>query len=109
MAWSPISQAPIQYQDPADNTPASGFVLKAYDAGTTTVASMATDTTGGTTFTSIALNASGYPEHSSSEYIPHIDRTYKLVMYGSQTDADANTGALRTFDNIAPLPNPDDP
>lgn len=103
MAWAPISLAFLQYQNPSDNTPASGFVLKAYEAGTSTNAVMAVDNTGSPTFTSIALNASGYPENSGTEVIPHIDRDYKLVMYATQADADANTGALRTADNLIPV------
>lgn len=103
MAFSPISLVPIQYQDPDDNTPANGFVLKLFAAGTTTNIKMATDSTGGTLLTDVQLNSAGYPEQNKSEFIPHIDQSYKFVMYASQDDADADLNALRTIDNLNPV------
>tara|TARA_R110002094_G_scaffold157781_2_gene144045 strand:+ start:12708 stop:14210 length:1503 start_codon:yes stop_codon:yes gene_type:complete len=93
----------IQYQNPTDNTPYSGAVLKAYAAGTTTNILMATDSGGGTTFTSVALNASGYPEHSGSIVIPHIDQNYKLALYADQAAADADTPAIWSIDDNIPV------
>ena len=103
MSWSPIDLMLPQYQNPADNTPFSGAVLKAYAAGTTSNISMATDATGGTTFTSIALNASGYPEHNSAIVIPHIDQNYKLAFYATQAEADADTPAIWSIDDNVPI------
>jgi len=64
---------------------------------------MATDATGATTFTSVALNSAGYPEHLGAIIIPHIDRAYKLALYADQTAADANTPAIWTIDGLYPL------
>ena len=91
MAYAPISLITIQYQNPADNTPYSGAVLKAYAAGTSTNIAMATDDSGGTTFTSVALNSSGNPEHLGQTIIPHVDQAYKIVLYANQAAADADT------------------
>jgi len=102
MAFSPISLIPIQYQNPADNTPASGFVIKLFAAGGSTNILMATDSTGATTFTDVQLNSDGYPEFNGSEVIPYIDQSYKFRMYETQADADADLNAVRTFDNLSP-------
>lgn len=102
MAFSPISLVPIQYQNPADNTPASGFVIKLFAAGGSTNILMATDSTGDTTFTDVQLNSDGYPEFNGSEVIPYIDQSYKFRMYETQADADADLNAVRTFDNLSP-------
>ncbi len=99
MAWTPIALIVPQYVD-ASGAPYSGAVLKAYSAGTTTNILMATNSGGGTTFTSIALNASGFPSHNGSILIPFISEAYKLVLYPTQAAADANTGAIWTQDNI---------
>lgn len=102
MAWSPISLAVPQYVD-SNGTPYSGAVLKAYAAGTSTPISMATDSTGGTTVGSVALNASGYPAVSGNVIIPHVSANYKLALYPTQAAADANSGALWSVDNLAPV------
>lgn len=102
MTWYPIELAVIQYEDAGGN-PYSGAVLKAYEAGTTTPAVLATDATGGTTVGSVALNASGNPVVSGNVVIPHIDRSYKLVLYPSQAAADANSGATWTIDNLTTI------
>lgn len=105
MTWAPISLLTPQYQNPTDNTPYSGAVLKAYATGTTTNISMATDSTGGTTFTSVALNSSGIPEHSGSIIIPFIDQAYKIALYPDQATADADTTASAIFviDGLTPV------
>lgn len=103
MAYAPISLITIQYQNPNDNTPYSGAVLKAYAAGTSTNIPMATDVTGGTTFTSVALNSSGNPEHLGATIIPHVDQLYKIALYATQVAADADTPAVWTVDNLTPV------
>jgi len=103
LAFSPVSLIIPQYQNPADNTPASGFVMKAFKAGTTTNISMATNSTGSTTFTSVALNSSGYPEHLSEQIIPYIDQKYKLSFFADQANADANTNPVWSIDNNTPI------
>lgn len=99
MDWYPLARTIPQYVD-LNGDPYSGAVLKAYEAGTSTPADFATDNTGGTTVGSIALNASGYPEVSGNEVIPHMDQNFKLSLYPTQAAADADTGALWTYDNI---------
>ena len=101
MSWQPISLTPPQFFD-TNGDPASGYILKAYKSGTTTNTSFATDSTGDTTATSIALNADGYPEVSSNIVIPHIDQAFKLALYASQTAADADSGAKWTIDGLTP-------
>lgn len=103
MAWAPIDLITIQYQNPADSTPYSGAVLKAYAAGTSTNIVMATDDTGGTTFTDVSLNSSGNPEHLGQTIIPHIDQAYKISFYATQAAADADTPAIWSIDNLTPL------
>ena len=103
MAFAPISLITIQYQNPADNTPYSGAVLKAYAAGTSTNIPMATNVTGATTFTSVALNSSGNPEHLGATIIPHVDQAYKIALYATQAAADADTPAVWSIDNLTPI------
>lgn len=102
MAYAPISLLLPQYVD-GNGDPYSGAVLKAYAKGTTTNISMATDATGATTFTSVALNANGYPEHSGSIVIPHVDQTYKIALYATQAAADADTPSIWSIDNLTPI------
>lgn len=96
--YYPISGAPYQFFTSAGAL-ASGYVLKAYSAGTSTPISMATDYTGGTTASTITLNASGYPAVSGNVVIPHIAEDYKLALYATQAAADANSGAIWNPDN----------
>lgn len=105
MAYLPISKVVPQYSD-SSGLPYSGAVLKAYQDGTSTVLAMATDSTGGTTATSMALNSNGYVEVSGNIVIPHVNQNYKLSLYPTQTDADANSGAIWTVDNIKYLSTP---
>ncbi len=99
MVWTPVSRTLPQYED-GSGDPFSGAVLKAYQAGTTTNITMAIDGDGTSPQTSIALNASGYPEVSSNEVIPYLDEDYKLSLYPTQAAADSDTGAIWTIDNI---------
>lgn len=100
MTWYPIAFLPPQYDD-SDGVPYSGAVLKAYEAGTSNVISMATDFTGATLATSFALNASGYPISAGGVIIiPHLQENYDLALYPDQASANANSGALWTVPNI---------
>ncbi len=105
MAYLPIAQTVPQYSN--NGEPASGYVLKFYAAGTSTVINSATDNTGATLLSDIVLNADGYPDQSGSIFIPHIDQEYKLALYPSQSAADSNTGATWSIDNLAAAVNAD--
>jgi hypothetical protein len=95
-----MSYLPIAKFVPQWGSAYSGYVLKAYAAGTSTNISMATSTAGTTTATSIALNAAGQPEINSNIVLPHTNQDFKLSLYPSQAAADSNTGATWTIDNI---------
>jgi hypothetical protein len=101
MAWNPISLYVPNFTT-STGALASGYVLKAYQDGTTTPTNFATDNTGATTASSIALNARGEPEVSSNVVIPHIDQPFKLALYPTQAAADANSGVVWTIDNLSP-------
>lgn len=99
MTWKPTSRAPLQFQDSnSDNY--SGAVLKFYQDGTTNALTVASDGAGVDTFTSVALDASGYPVRSGSPIVVYLQEDYKMVLYPDQTSADANTGAIWTIDNL---------
>ncbi len=99
MTFYPIANDVPQYETSA-GVPASGYVLKAYAAGTSTPVNMYTDYTGGTAVATITLNASGFPAVSGNTVIPYIDQNFKLALYPDATSAAANTGAIWTIDNI---------
>jgi hypothetical protein len=101
MSWHPITGLPIQLAASADGTSAVNYYLKFYQAGTSTAISMATDSSGGTTLAKAQFNATGYCINgSSAPFIPHLDRNYKAVLYATSADADANTNAVWTVDNV---------
>jgi len=102
MVWSAVSGLPMQ-RDKSDGTLASGYYLKFYDAGTTTPASMSTDSTGGTTLAKCQVDSNGdYINGSGDVFVPHIDRDYKAVLYTNATDADNDTtaSAVWVVDNL---------
>lgn len=103
MAWSPISLIVPQYT--INGASASGYVLKAYASGTSSNVPFATDSSGATQATSIALNANGFPEVSGNIVIPHIDQTFKLMLYPTQAAADADSGATWSIDGLNPIDN----
>jgi hypothetical protein len=101
--WVPINGLAIQLAKNAGGAAAADYYLKFYDEGTTTPASMATDSTGGTTLDKCKLDANGLAVNGSDDpFIPHIDRNYKLACYTNATDADNNTtgSAFFVIDNI---------
>lgn len=92
MAWTPISGQPVPYRTDTTDVPASGYYLKAYVSGTTTAISFATNQGGGTTLDKSQLDSAGYPTtDGTTRFIPHVNQTYKLVLYLNATDADNNT------------------
>lgn len=100
MAYYPIALTVPQYH--VGGVPASGYVLKAYQNGTSVLLQMATDNTGATLVNSVELNAEGYPEVSGNIIIPHVDQGYKLALYPSQAAAAANSGATWSIDDLIP-------
>lgn len=97
--YYPTSFIPLQFETSA-GVPANGYILKAYSAGTSTPINMYADYTGSGSSAYITLNASGFPAISGNVVIPHISENYKLALYATQAAADANTGAVWTYDNI---------
>lgn len=104
MAYSPIFLAPPQFKATA-TTFASGYVLKAFQAGTTNTQQMATDQAGGTLVNSITLDSNGYPSYGGSVVLPHIDDTvsYKLALFASAEAAEAGTPAVWSIDTNTPI------
>lgn len=103
MAWQPVAGLVPQYQK-ANGDLASGYYLKFYANGTSTAINMATDNTGGTELAKCQVNSAGYPITASSAiFIPHIDQLYKISLFPTSADADANTNAEWTVDNLEPL------
>lgn len=103
MAWQPVAGLVPQYQK-ANGDLASGYYLKFFKAGTSTATNMATDNTGGTQLAKCQINSSGYPiTDASAIFIPHVDQTYKASLFPSSADADANTNAEWTVDDLEPI------
>lgn len=101
MAWTKMSTVPNPIIVDAAGTAGSGYVLKCYLPGTTTVTNIATDSTGGTTVASMTANANGKWEASGNEVIPHTDRKMKWGIFANSTDAAANTPFyMGPFDNV---------
>lgn len=100
MAWLPIQGIVPQVTESGNQ--ANGYVLKFYEAGTTTPLAVATDNTGATTATNFPLDSEGYTTLSTVRVIPHVDQSYKEVLYLNQADADADaTGsAVYVVDNV---------
>ena len=114
MAYTPISGTVPQYSN-ASNELASDHWLKFYIGITTTPLPMATDSYGTTLLSKCKLNARGEPITSpydnNSVFIPHINQTYRIVLYKSEVDADNDATANAEFNvggivaTIAPSAN----
>jgi len=108
MAYNPVSGAAIQYSKD-DGSVADGYYLKFYIANTTTPLSMATDATGASTLVKCKLNDKGYPISNEldndSVFIPHVDQSYRFVLYKTEADADGNVTANADVNipSIAPM------
>lgn len=99
MTWVPM-QIQVQWFDTNGN-PASGYVLKAYEAGTDTNTPMAIDKNGNTTANTITTNSDGFFEVSGNPVIPYIDQDYKWAIYENADDASNNTNAyFGPIDNV---------
>ena len=102
MAYNPVSGFTLQVIK-QNGQVGSDYYLKFYIANTTTPLSMATDATGGTLLTEAKLNDNGMPISNpldnSTVFIPHVNQAYRLVVYTSKADADADNTAS-AFINI---------
>lgn len=97
MAYAPIAFTLPQYE----NYP--NWWMKAYEQGTTTPLSIATDATGGTLAAKIELDSDGFPQTAGSvRIIPFINGDYDLWLFPTAAEADANdtTNAIQLADNI---------
>ena len=104
MAWTGISNTVPQYEE--NGIAASGFYIKFYASGTVTPIPMAIDSTGSPTLAKCLLSTEGYPLNGSSAvFIPHIDQTYKIILYRNAADADADTTANAAWivDSLSPV------
>jgi hypothetical protein len=107
MAYTPISGIVPQLSRNAGGAAAGGYYLKGYSAGTTTPLSMGTDSTPTATLAKCKLNSRGEPISNDADettvFIPHYNASYKLVLYVTEADADANTtaNAVWVVDNIS--------
>lgn len=105
MSYQPVSGIVPQYSDDS-NQLASGFYLKFYVANTTTPLSMATDSAGGTLLVKAKLNPEGLPISNPLDndtvFIPHVDQSYRLVVYRTEDDANADNTAA-AFLNVPSL------
>jgi hypothetical protein len=99
MAFTPISNAVIQYSKNASGASASDYYLKLYAASTSTPISMYSLADGSGALAKCQINSLGFPVNGSDAvFIPYIDQKYRMVLYTSSTDADANTFANAVFD-----------
>ena len=97
MAYAPIAKILPQYENFPD------YWMKAYQQGTTTPLSMATDATGTTTAAKFQLNTAGFPITAGGALvIPFIDGDYDIWLFTTAAEADANdtTNAIQMADNI---------
>ena len=97
MAFSPIAFIAPNYRD------FKNYWLKAYEPGTTTPKSMATDSTLSVFIAKAELNKDGFIESAGGALlIPYIENTYDLWLFPTEAEADANdtVNAERLADNI---------
>lgn len=98
MAWLPTSNVPLQFF--YNGVPASGYVLKFYEAGTSSNIAVSTSSAGTPTVSTVALNSDGFPEVSGNTVVIFVDQDYKVALYPSAAAASSDTGAVWTIDNI---------
>jgi hypothetical protein len=96
MSYQPVSGIVPQYSTD-DNELANGYYLKFYQANTTTPLSMAIDSSGATLLVKCKLSSAGFPISNpldnSTVFIPHVNANYRLVIYPTEADANANNTA----------------
>ena len=97
MSYAPIAFTIPQYEDYPN------YWLKAYEQGTVTPLSMATDSTGGTLAAKLELDTQGFPKTAGgARLIPFIDGDYDLWLFPTAAEADANdtSNAIQFADNL---------
>ena len=109
----PATILPAQTTNPDNGELASGFVLSAYLAGTTTPTNMYSDKNGTIAGASVTLNSGGYPEVSGSIITIWLDSEieYKFILRDPEggteysidyvSNAQQNLGAIQDFDSLA--------
>ena len=100
MSYAPIALTMPQYEDYPNNW------LKAYEQGSDTPLSMATDATGGTTLAKAELDSAGFPiTAASARFIPFLNASYDLWLFPTEADADSDdtTNAIQLADNLNPI------
>jgi hypothetical protein len=99
MAWTPISGTVPQYSNSANGL-ANDYWLKFYDL-TMTPIDVAIDSAGTDPKSKIKLNAEGYPITNplddSTTFIPYADQDYRIVLYRTEADADADNTVNAAF------------
>lgn len=100
MVWTALSGFVPQYQK-SNGDLASGFYIKFYTAGTSTAINMATDSTGGTLLAKTLIDSSGYPNTAGGAvFIPHLEEDFKISLYPTEADADADTNSEWDVDDL---------
>jgi hypothetical protein len=97
MAYAPVAFIAPYYRK------FKNYWLKAYEPGTTTPKTMASDSTGATTFAKLQINNDGFIESSGGAITtPFIDGPYDAYLFPTETEADDNdtTNAERVADNL---------
>ncbi len=87
MAFYPISLLPPQFSNPSNGENASGFILQARIAGTTTLTDFYSDDSGTSVGSSITLDSGGFTAVSGNVFVPYLDDsiTYKFTLTDPDT------------------------
>jgi len=99
MSYAPIALTIPQY----DSETLSSWWLKAYEQGTVTPLSMATDATAGTLLAKCQLDSEGFPiTAGAARFIPFINGDYDLWLFPTESEADFDdtTNAIQFADNL---------
>ncbi len=101
MAFYPIALLPPQFSNPSNGENASGFILQARVAGTTTLTDFYSDDSGTSVGSSITLDSGGFTAVSGNVFVPYLDDsvTYKFTL------TDPDTLIQFTVDNLADVSN----
>ncbi len=101
MAFYPIALLPPQFSNPSNGENASGFILQARVAGTTSLTDFYSDSAGTSVGSSITLNSGGFTAVSGNVFVPYLDDniTYKFTL------TDPDTLIQFTVDNLSDVSN----